>query len=505
VLRGDQPLAFLVLGDQDDDALSVSAIIKHLNYLQILTNIVVSAIENQRLSKEALKKEQEKQKLIAEQNEMLEEQVAVRTSELRKEKEESERLLNNILPKVVAKELKESGHTTPQKFDNVSMLFTDFKNFTATAAQIDAKTLVSELDDIFKNFDQIMEKWGLEKIKTIGDAYMAGSGFPKKHKQHALYCVKAGQDMIKYLKIRAKTAKIKWEMRVGINSGPIVAGVVGAKKFTYDVWGDTVNTAARMESNGVPGKVNVSASTYRLVRRNFECLHRGKLEAKGKGEVDMYFIKKEKVKVKPPVLGMSRDSQKTINRIKRYVIGRLKRELDPIYTYHAPSHTLDVFESAIRLALRENISEKDFELLQVAALLHDSGFLVKSKGHEEESCKLAQELLPTYKYSEDEIKQVCSIIMATKLPQSPKNHVEEIICDADLDYLGRDDFYKIGRNLWDEMNAGGMDMDEVAWHELQVSFLSNHKYFTVTARSTREPGKQKHLSEVEQTLKEMQL
>lgn len=211
------------------------------------------------------------------------------------EKDRSENLLLNILPKEVAQELKESGKAAPKKYENVTILFTDFKDFTKLAASMSAAKLVVELNDIFGQFDDIMDEFGIEKIETIGDAYLAASGLPRENSDHALRCVKAAFRMVELLDQRNKNSEINWNMRIGIHSGPVIAGVVGKKKFAYDIFGDSVNIASRIESNGQVGKVNISQATYELLKNEPDLIfeHRGKIEAKGKGEIDMYFVTKK--------------------------------------------------------------------------------------------------------------------------------------------------------------------------------------------------------------------
>ncbi len=208
------------------------------------------------------------------------------------EKQKSENLLLNILPHEVAEELKEKGKTSAKHFDEVSVLFTDFVNFTANSERIGVQEVLNELNICFTEFDKIMDRYNLEKIKTIGDAYLAVSGLPVSNEEHAENAVNAGLEILDYIKKRKENNPNALDIRIGIHSGPVIAGIVGVKKFAYDIWGDTVNTAARMEQNSHKGKLNISGFTYDLIKNKFVCEYRGKIEVKGKGELDMYFVEK---------------------------------------------------------------------------------------------------------------------------------------------------------------------------------------------------------------------
>ncbi len=211
-----------------------------------------------------------------------------------KEKKRSDELLLNILPEETAEELKATGTAKAKSFDLVSVLFTDFKNFTQASELLSAEDLVQEINYCYSEFDRIVTKYGIEKIKTIGDAYMCAGGLPVTNNTHPFDVVKAGLEMQAFI-IKNKEERIKigqpyFELRLGIHTGPVVAGIVGIKKFAYDIWGDTVNTASRMESSGEIGKVNISGPTYEIIKDQFDCTHRGKIKAKNKGEIDMYFV-----------------------------------------------------------------------------------------------------------------------------------------------------------------------------------------------------------------------
>jgi class 3 adenylate cyclase len=248
--------------------------------------------------------------------EELEIKVIVRTKELQTamefvelEKEKSEKLLLNILPEEVADELKLNGEVKPVYFESISVMFTDFKGFTQIAEGMSAEGLIKELDACFTQFDKISHQYRLEKLKTIGDSYMCAGGIPRVNVTHAFDCCLAAieiQDFIDLLRTMKKLKNIPyWELRLGIHTGSVMAGVVGEKKFAYDVWGDTVNIASRMESSGTPGRINISEQTYQIVKTRFECEYRGKVNAKNKGEIDMYYLNRIKPEFSRDGLGRS--------------------------------------------------------------------------------------------------------------------------------------------------------------------------------------------------------
>lgn len=228
------------------------------------------------------------------ENRVQEELLEQRNLNLNIEIERSDKLLLNILPAETAEELKLTGSAMARMFDHVTVMFTDFKNFTLVSVKMTPEDIVKEINYYYSEFDKILVKHGVEKIKTIGDGYMAAGGLPIKNKTNHFDTLKAAIEIMNFLEIekekRIKEDKIFFEARIGIHTGPVIAGVVGLNKFAYDIWGDTVNTASRLETSGEVGKINISGSTHELIKTKYQCDYRGKIEAKNKGEIDMYFV-----------------------------------------------------------------------------------------------------------------------------------------------------------------------------------------------------------------------
>lgn len=247
--------------------------------------------EREKAQQFAMETARQNERLIREQNVLLEEEVRKRTDQLQQEMQKSEELLLNILPMEIASELKEHGLSEAKQFDEVSVLFTDFVNFTGIGADLSPQALVQELHLCFKAFDGITEKHGLEKIKTIGDAYMAVCGVPVADAEHARKTANAALEILDYIRVYRNNGGL-FDIRIGISTGPVVAGIIGVKKFQYDLWGDTVNTAARMEHYGEIGEVNISQDTYLRLKDypDFKFVDRGMVHVKGKGQIHMWLV-----------------------------------------------------------------------------------------------------------------------------------------------------------------------------------------------------------------------
>jgi len=472
---------------------------------------------------------------IQKQKDLLETQVKQRTIEIIKQKEQVERqkrmlesekvktekLLLNILPREMADELKEKGKAKARKYRQATVMFTDVQNFTRLAEEYTPEQLVAELDSYFIRFDEIVNKYNVEKIKTIGDAYMCAGGVPIRNKSNAIDTTLAALEIQRSMRELKKEKEEKgqkaWEIRIGMHSGDLIAGVVGIKRFAYDIWGDTVNVAARMESSGEVGKVNVSETTYEAIAEFFVTEYRGKVSAKHKGDIDMYFVHSIKPELSENEEGIVPNeafwhyvnlklySNINYRHAEKYIIKRLDGDLPKGLHYHGIHHTKDVCEAVERLAIWEGVKGEELYLLKTASLYHDAGFIHSYESNEPIGANLAKEMLPEFGYTAEQIEQVIELIEATKIPQKPKNHLEEIMCDSDLDYLGRDDFYPIADTLKKELiEFGKIKVDEKEWIKMNIGFLSQHKYFTDSAKKRRGPEKRKRIEELKKKLAKME-
>ncbi|OFY29852.1 MAG: guanylate cyclase [Bacteroidetes bacterium RIFOXYA12_FULL_35_11] len=443
---------------------------------------------------------------FAKERAKLEKIINERTEELVKQKERSEELVSNLLPKETADEIISKGKADSKRYDLTTVMFADFQEFTKITEALNPEALISDLDKIFLHFDSIVEKYGIEKIKTMGDAYMCAGGIPEKNCTNPVEIVLAAIEMQQHLYAlhdELHEANETWNMRIGIHTGPVIAGVVGSKKFSYDIWGDTVNIASRMETSGMPGKINISSKTYEYIKDFFICEPRGKLPVKYKGDIDMFFI----TGIKPELsINNNGDAPAPAFSIKlqlvRYsdleemLFSKLEKGLPKNLYYHNFKHTVDVTAQVEILGRYESISEADMLILKTASLFHDSGFMIGYDDHELLGMKLARETLPQYKYTPDQIKAVCDLIYATKFPPQPKNLLEQIICDADLDYLGRHDFIPNSQNLFRELYERNKIKTMEEWNKMQIKFLEGHQFYTESARKLRDVNKNKQLEEL---------
>jgi len=455
--------------------------------------------------------ESQKKKIEEERNKVIEQQRLLQI-----EKDKTERLLKNMMPESTAEELKKSGKARARAYKTVSVLFTDFVGFTKISDRMPATELVKKLDVYFTRFDEIIVKNNLEKIKTIGDAYMCAGGVPVRNNTNPIDACLTALQIQAYMLQRKNDALANneeyWQLRLGINTGEVTAGVIGSERLAYDIWGSTVNLAQRMEMLGEPDRVTITGATFKHIEPYFECLFMGKAQTKSRGLIDMYVVSRIKPELSvndEGILPNERFNQivnlhlySSINYYKaeRHIMKVLEARLSKQLHYHSIAHTKDVVSAVERLAFLEGVTDEGLFLLKSAATYHDAGFVEAYDNNEPIGARLADEILPKYGYTEKHIDQIKKLIYVTQIPHKPTSKLEEIICDADLDYLGRDDFHEISDRLRLELMEHGKIKSLRHWDEIQVSFLTQHTYFTKTALRTRKAKKEQNLEEVKERL-----
>jgi len=436
----------------------------------------------------------------------LENIINERTEDVLLQKEKTDRLIERLLPRETVSELKSGRKAGPYHYNMVTVLFGDIKGFTKITEnleKVNATRLLDKLDKFFLEFDSIVEKHNIEKIKTIGDAYMCAGGIPDENHTNPIEVIVAALEMQNYMKqLKNESEELSniWDLRIGVDTGPIIAGVIGRSKVNYDIWGSTVNMASRMESSGDPGKINITGNTFMLVKDFFICKYRGRMPVKNKGEIDMYFIEGFKPNFAEDLRGLKPNNHFHINLqllrfndIEEMILEKMEKGLPKELQYHNVKHTIDIVTQVELIGKAENVDTEGILLLKTAALFHDLGHISTYDNHEDESGKIAQKILPDFGYSEEQISQIVNLILATKMPPEPKNHLEKIICDADLDYLGRADFVPVAYNLYRELRNMNKINSFEEWKKIQIDFIKQHSYFTETAQQLREVNKQKQL------------
>jgi adenylate cyclase len=397
-----------------------------------------------------------------------------------------------------------------KKYEMATVLFAYIGGFKHLTEAIDSEVIMDQLDEVLIEFKRILKKYKIHKIQTIGDTFMAAGGIPEKNITNPIDVVMAALEMNLYLNQVRRIDGIRyWNLSLGIHTGPVSANVSGKKKITYDIKGDTVNISHRMQGVGDSGKILISVMTYELIKEFFLCDYYGKMPVKYKGDLEMFEVKGIRPEFSLRGRGMVPNSLfdtkfKLIQftDIQELVLDKLEQDLPDFLYYHNVKHTVDVVTEVELIGWAEGLTDEEILLLKTAALFHDAGHTVAYDEHEFHGTELVKSILPGYGYSESQIEKICSIIMATKLPPQPENIHEEIICDADLDYLGRSDMIPVSNTLYKELKEQNKIGTLNDWNKLQLKFISGHSYFTKTARSLREVNKQKQIERISKLIKE---
>ena len=453
---------------------------------------------------------------LARQNQELENHIKrleKQNEKLSRDYEKFKALYEKAYPETLKETAEGEKKETSLKFNMATVLFADIHGFSKLVEGIDSSAIMDELDEILYEYDAIVARYKIEKIKTIGDTYMCAGGIPDKNITNPIDVVMAAMEMRNFLEKyeigkRGEGNKI-WDLKIGIHTGPVTASISGKKKVSYDIKGDTVNTASRVEAVSEKGMILISVMTYELVKEFFDCEYFGKLPVKYKGDLQMYKVKGIKPEFSVDGLGISPNEAFRIKfgliqftDIQEIILDKLERELPDYLFYHNVKHTVDVVTEVELIGWAEGCTDEEILILKTAGLFHDVGHTVVYDGHEYQGTLIAREMLPKYNYSPEQIGKICSIIMSTKLPPKPTTLLENIICDSDLDYLGRSDFIPVSNTLFEELKAQNKMGSLNDWNKIQVRFISGHQYFTKTARSLREVNKKLQIERIQSLITE---
>ncbi len=432
-------------------------------------------------------------RLFKERQKRLEELIAERTEELQHEKEKSDKLLANMLPKGTAEEIMLKGKAAKTKYNFVTVLFSDIQGFTRIAEEMNPEVLIDELDRFFFHFDSVVEKYRIEKIKTIGDAYMCAGGIPERNRTNPVEIVLAALEMQKYMiEMRndpANSAARFWDIRIGVHTGTVIAGVVGHKKLTFDIWGDTVNTASRMESSGEAGKINISGTTHEFVKDYFTCDYRGRMPVKYKGDLDMYFVTGIKSGLcnddgSPNRKFFLKMEMIRILDIEDHVFSKYVDNASPDLFFHSPEYIRNINLHAELIARAENLDDDDYINVRLASVFFYFGYVFDYQNPLSASKKRAEEILTVYGFSHSNFTAICHLIDNAFSPEQD-SAAGRVMHDVVYDLCGRVDFIILVDKLFREEMAYGKISDPAKWFSDLNKRIIDNPFLTETAETLR--------------------
>jgi len=381
------------------------------------------------------------------------------------------------------------GNHFIQKFEMVTVMLADIEGFSEITDHIDPEKLMDELNGIFFFFDSRIDRYQVEKIKTMGDAYMCAGGILYKNHTNPMDVVLLAMDVQNHQKKNNKNKNNEWKMRIGIHTGPVIAGMLGQKKLAFDIWGHTVNVTARLEASCKPGKICISGVTYEKIKDYFDCEYHG---IAPRTEEHSYFV----TGLKPEFVEINKDGELVPNNaffikmqllrlvdLEEHIVHMMTNTATNMY-FHNVKHALDVCMQVEILSQSENVTDEDVLLLKTAALMHDIGYTISYENDiSHVSEEIAREFLPTFQYKPFQIDRICKLIKAANYESIPKDIVEEVMHDANYIYFGQDNYIEITMSLLRELEEHTISVNRTQWFKTRIHKLQNHKYYTQTAKN----------------------
>ncbi len=440
--------------------------------------------------------------------------------ELQKEVERLNKVIKNLEQKIYMLEAdrnepadtkNEANYTldvNTQKYKFVTILYSDVKGLTELAQKNDAETLIDELDRFYFYFDTVLEKYNIQRIKSIGDTYLCAGGFPFKEKTNPINVVMVALEMQTFLRKIQQDAKKRnfelWDITFGIHSGPVQVNKYGKRKIVYELSGDSLNIASRIESACKLGEISISAKTYDMVKDFFVCQYKGRLPVKYKGELSLYTVtgyKKElsvnQLGLEPNIKFMSKLQMLAYEDVNEKLVDFLEKNLDKQLKFYDIKHSVDVAIAVEIIASTENITEEDILLLKAAAIFHDAGIAYGYKNHEFSSVEIAKKFLKPAGFSDQQMKIIEQLILVTHAPFNAKNLLEQVICDADLEYLGKPDFIEILNDKFFDISLFTDEISHIQWLDYNRELIIKYDFYTDSAKNLCFTTKEEQLIKID--------
>jgi len=403
-----------------------------------------------------------------------------------------------------------SSKRKTRRFRMVSLLYVVIRGFRDLQEHPKSEELVDALDEIHMLINDVARKYNILRVKTIGDSFLFASGILKENHTNPIDVLLAAREMQEVVKqhcYNINNKKSFWELSIGVHTGPVTAENTGKKNSPFVLSGESVNVAYRLGQMSNPSQIIMSVMTYELVKEFYNSKKWGRLPVKYKGNIDVYSFEGIRANLTKPdnELEPNHDflvkyGQIQFLDIQELFLDRLERELPRNLYYHNVKHTIDVVTEVELIGWAESLNEEEVLLLKLAALFHDGGHIISYREHEFYSSQIAREILQSYNYSNEQIETVCRLIMATRFPPEPSGTMEMVICDSDLDYLGRGDFIPVSNALYQELKDRDMIDSFDNWNKLQLDFIKKHQYYTKTARNLREVNKLSQIDRLKRLL-----
>ncbi|MCW3805968.1 adenylate/guanylate cyclase domain-containing protein [Plebeiibacterium marinum] len=407
----------------------------------------------------------------------------------------------------------EDKKVTPRKkirrFKRASLLYASIEGFHKLSGHPNAEKLMDKLDELQLRMGDIAKKYDIIKIKTVGDIFIFGGGMLEENRTNPIDVILAAIEMQQAaIEINGgEGGTAFWELSIGIHTGPVLAEPTGRKSTPFRLAGDSVNFTSRLGKACKAGSINISAMTYELVKEFFECCSSGEMPVKYKGFMESFYVDRllpEFVK-EGTLFGTNNSFNVKYSLIQfldiqEEVLDMLEQNLPEYLFYHNIKHTIDVVTEVELIGWAEGLSEEEILILKLAGLFHDAGHVISYEDHEFHGTVLARKMLKKYHYAPEILDRVCALIMATQFPPEPQNLLEKVMCDSDLDYLGRADFIPVSNMLYEELKVRNMVGSFTEWNIKQLTFIRKHQYFTDTAQNLREVNKNKQIERLERLL-----